>query len=84
MATAVDKLPPRGSAQAAAHGGGHPLSTKYRLAGVMRELGYSCTASADAFRALLSQFRNLDEPAVAGGCALGAWRTVHVYTVSFA
>lgn len=68
MATAVDKLPPRGSAQAAAHGGGHPLSTKYRLAGVMRELGYSCTASADAFRALLSQFRNLDEPAVAGGC----------------
>lgn len=70
-ATAVDKLPPRGSAQAAAHGGGHPLSTKYRLAGVMRELGYSCTASADAFRALLSQFRNLDEQAVAGGWGPG-------------
>ena len=41
----------------------------------MRELGYSCTASADAFRALLSQFRNMDEQAVAG--VLGLLAATH-------
>jgi CCR4-NOT transcription complex subunit 1 len=80
VAAAVDKLPPRGGpapAAAGQHGGGSggALSTKYRLAGVMKELGYAVTANADAFQALLSQFRGLDEASVAG--VLGLLATTH-------
>lgn len=65
---AVDKLPPsRGSGAGAAPGNmGPPLAAKHKLAGVMRELGYSCSSNPDGFKALLQQYQGrLDEQAVA-------------------
>lgn len=66
--SAVDKLPPpRGNgAGAASSNMGPPLAAKHKLAGVMRELGYSCSNSPDGFKALLQQYQGrLDEQAVA-------------------
>ncbi|KAF6255467.1 hypothetical protein COO60DRAFT_1641476 [Scenedesmus sp. NREL 46B-D3] len=67
---AIDKLklpPSRGSGPGAAQPNmGPPLAAKHKLAGAMRELGYSCSASADTFKALLQQYAGrLDEHAVA-------------------
>lgn len=67
---AVDKLklpPSRGSGPGAAQANmGPALAAKHKLAGAMRELGYSCSASADTFKALLQQYAGrLDEQAVA-------------------
>lgn len=59
-------------ARAGSGGGGSsgsmalPMAASHRLAGVMRELGYACAASSDAFKPLLTHFAGrIDEATVA-------------------
>jgi CCR4-NOT transcription complex subunit 1 len=55
---------------------GPPLAAKYKLAGAMRELGYSCSATSDGFKALLQQFQQrLDEQSIAD--VLGLLASTH-------